>query len=347
MNLINPGGLLWFDDDGRRPIQQKIAEAVQRYRERVGYEPTICQLNPAQAAALEASANSALRSKRVQQAPVAVLPASLKLVPSDLIQPHCYLVGIAEGEQPRAAHLPYRDDVAPGRSTTVRKSSPAEPVAAAVGSASRPASSMRRGKSVARRVHTVQAVQPTLIAEALHPAVTATPTKTRGARRQKNEATVSRTATPAAKPKAAVVKSVEAKPATVKPATVKPAKATQAESVATPVPASFVAVAPVKATSATRRSVAAKSAATKPASTKPASTKPASTKKAAVTAQMLPLPEILPSVATAKAASAKARRSSTPGTPASGTSVARKPASAAPVSAEIAAPTPRTRKRSA
>src|SRR5579862_2101450 len=101
MNLISPGGLLWFDDDARRPISQKIAEAVQRYRERVGYEPTVCQLNPAQATALETNANQpAARTKRASAAPAPALPTTLRLVPSDLIQPHCYLIGIAEGDQP-------------------------------------------------------------------------------------------------------------------------------------------------------------------------------------------------------------------------------------------------------
>ena len=47
------GALLWFDDDIKRPLQQKILDGVERYRERMGYEPTQVHLNPAQAKALE------------------------------------------------------------------------------------------------------------------------------------------------------------------------------------------------------------------------------------------------------------------------------------------------------
>lgn len=42
-------GLLWFDDDAKRPLMDKIADAVARYNERVGGVPTVCQLNPASA----------------------------------------------------------------------------------------------------------------------------------------------------------------------------------------------------------------------------------------------------------------------------------------------------------
>jgi hypothetical protein len=105
----NPGGLLWFDDDTRRTIQEKIAEAAQRYRERVGYEPTVCQLNPAQATALESGADRAsARAKRTQAAAKPAPPVSLRLVPNDYIQPNCYLLGVGEGEEPRRAALPYQ-----------------------------------------------------------------------------------------------------------------------------------------------------------------------------------------------------------------------------------------------
>jgi hypothetical protein len=43
-------GLLWYDDDSKRPLPLKIAEAVARYRERLSHEPTVCYVNPRQVA---------------------------------------------------------------------------------------------------------------------------------------------------------------------------------------------------------------------------------------------------------------------------------------------------------
>ncbi len=39
-------GLLWYDNDPRKPLDLKVNEAVQRYREKFGAEPTICYINP-------------------------------------------------------------------------------------------------------------------------------------------------------------------------------------------------------------------------------------------------------------------------------------------------------------
>lgn len=33
-------GLLWFDNDGKKPLAEKVAPAVRRFRERVGREAT-------------------------------------------------------------------------------------------------------------------------------------------------------------------------------------------------------------------------------------------------------------------------------------------------------------------
>ena len=42
-------GLLWFDDDPKRPVVAKLDEAVERYEERFGSRPTLVYLHPAQA----------------------------------------------------------------------------------------------------------------------------------------------------------------------------------------------------------------------------------------------------------------------------------------------------------
>ncbi|HEY7357436.1 MAG TPA: hypothetical protein VH590_13250 [Ktedonobacterales bacterium] len=45
-------GLLWFDDDVRRKVVEKLDEAAERYAERFGVRPTLAHLNPAQAEGL-------------------------------------------------------------------------------------------------------------------------------------------------------------------------------------------------------------------------------------------------------------------------------------------------------
>lgn len=92
-------GLLWYDDDTRRPLALKIAEAVDRYRERVGYEPTTCELSPAQAPEALAATQPPARRTRKRDA----LPrVTLHVEPNNHLKPNYILVGIVEGETPRA-----------------------------------------------------------------------------------------------------------------------------------------------------------------------------------------------------------------------------------------------------
>jgi hypothetical protein len=39
-------GLLWFDDDPGRDLSEKVARAVQRYRQKYSTAPTICYVHP-------------------------------------------------------------------------------------------------------------------------------------------------------------------------------------------------------------------------------------------------------------------------------------------------------------
>jgi hypothetical protein len=103
--LMMVSGLLWYDDDTHHPLAQKVAEAAQRYRERVGYEPTTCQLNPALIPAPPQSKSS--RAGRRGGAP-AVIP--LRLEPNEHLRPNYFYVGVLAGERlkravdQRAAH---------------------------------------------------------------------------------------------------------------------------------------------------------------------------------------------------------------------------------------------------
>ncbi|HLF27197.1 MAG TPA: hypothetical protein VJG32_12750 [Anaerolineae bacterium] len=41
-------GLLWFDDDPRRRIDEKVQQAAARYRQKFGVTPDVCYVNPRQ-----------------------------------------------------------------------------------------------------------------------------------------------------------------------------------------------------------------------------------------------------------------------------------------------------------
>lgn len=88
-------GLLWYDDDLRRPLAVKLAEASERYRERVGYEPTTCLLNPAQIPAAPPTSGRGSRKK-------ANVPAiTLNLVSDEHLRPNYFFVGVGADERPR------------------------------------------------------------------------------------------------------------------------------------------------------------------------------------------------------------------------------------------------------
>ncbi len=40
-------GMLWYDDDHKRPIGEKVARAVEHYKTKYGAVPTVCYVNPA------------------------------------------------------------------------------------------------------------------------------------------------------------------------------------------------------------------------------------------------------------------------------------------------------------
>jgi hypothetical protein len=39
-------GLLWFDNDPRRSLEEKIAQAAERYTQKFGKQPNTCYVNP-------------------------------------------------------------------------------------------------------------------------------------------------------------------------------------------------------------------------------------------------------------------------------------------------------------
>ena len=39
-------GLLWFDNDPKRSLEDKIAQAAERYSQKFGQQPNTCYVNP-------------------------------------------------------------------------------------------------------------------------------------------------------------------------------------------------------------------------------------------------------------------------------------------------------------
>ncbi len=48
-------GLLWYDNDPKKTLDLKLAEAATRYKEKFGAEPSVCYVNPAQMDAPQAA----------------------------------------------------------------------------------------------------------------------------------------------------------------------------------------------------------------------------------------------------------------------------------------------------
>ena len=63
-------GLLWFDNDPRRDLNEKITRAAKRYREKYGIAPNVCYVHKS---ALSGNGNTA----KVGQIQVEILPSVL------------------------------------------------------------------------------------------------------------------------------------------------------------------------------------------------------------------------------------------------------------------------------
>ncbi len=48
-------GWLWYDNDPKKTLEAKLAEAAQRYKLKFGIEPSVCYINPAQLGSKEAA----------------------------------------------------------------------------------------------------------------------------------------------------------------------------------------------------------------------------------------------------------------------------------------------------
>src|SRR5690242_2805839 len=86
-------GLLWFDDNPKRPLAEKLNEAAERYQERFDRWPTLVHLNPTQAEGLN------LKNKR------------LRIFGDEHLRRNYFIVGIDEADTP--ASVPLKDSEMP------------------------------------------------------------------------------------------------------------------------------------------------------------------------------------------------------------------------------------------
>lgn len=137
-------GLLWYDDDPRRPFSAKMAEAARRFSERTGWAPTACEANPqtlAQRGAVIEAARGRAKAALLEEEARA---PRLAVTPNPSLRPNYILVGIEVGKTPR----PVRKE----RAARAAKA-PASPTTPMVAPA--------RARTPARRAATPHAQRPT------------------------------------------------------------------------------------------------------------------------------------------------------------------------------------------
>lgn len=77
-------GLLWFDNDPHRPLEEKVERAVHRYREKFGRMPNVCYINPT------------LLAQNKKGHILSIQKVTLKLVPSPTVLPNHFLLSFVE-----------------------------------------------------------------------------------------------------------------------------------------------------------------------------------------------------------------------------------------------------------
>lgn len=92
-------GLLWFDDDPKKPMARKIGETVERYWQRFAVIPTACHICRPPGEAPEATPAPPATKQRLDfclpaSAGEAPRPLSLALIPSGAIRPNYFWVGV-------------------------------------------------------------------------------------------------------------------------------------------------------------------------------------------------------------------------------------------------------------
>ena len=82
-------GMLWYDDDSKRRLDEKVARAVEFYRAKYGVQPTECYVHPGMLAAGDQAMTAGVRVRGNRT----------------VIKNHLWL-GVGEGPQPKAIEKP-------------------------------------------------------------------------------------------------------------------------------------------------------------------------------------------------------------------------------------------------
>ncbi|HID86222.1 MAG TPA: hypothetical protein EYP55_02460 [Anaerolineae bacterium] len=94
-------GLLWYDDDPKRPFAEKIEAAARRYREKFGVRPNTCYVNPASLPEVANVRRPTVREVEGPETPASVREGNgrlrqIKVVTTPIILPNHFWLGVAE-----------------------------------------------------------------------------------------------------------------------------------------------------------------------------------------------------------------------------------------------------------
>ena len=90
-------GLLWYDGDPKRPLEDKVGQAAERYRQKYGRWPNTCYVHPQVVGDQGADGLRLACQARSAKATIRVLPAPNILV-------HHYWVGETNGDAGQKDH---------------------------------------------------------------------------------------------------------------------------------------------------------------------------------------------------------------------------------------------------
>lgn len=81
-------GMLWFDDDAKRSLNDKVARAVEHYKTKYGATPTVCFVNP-----------SMLTAERAPE-----VAGGVQLRPARMVLVNHFWIGVGEAAQSETPH---------------------------------------------------------------------------------------------------------------------------------------------------------------------------------------------------------------------------------------------------
>jgi hypothetical protein len=99
-------GMLWYDDDGKRPLDEKVARAAAYYRAKYGVQPTECYVNPgtlapdAPSPAVRWAGSAGMLGEGQPRSSAGwIVAAGVRLRPNRTILKNHFWLGIGEGSE--------------------------------------------------------------------------------------------------------------------------------------------------------------------------------------------------------------------------------------------------------